>query len=124
VTPSFRASTANGFAYSEYLAFDGDDTLIVRVTEVPPGYEWDAALVPELAAERVGGEVLESSVVDVAGRTAARFTFAQDDSDTSGDTVEALVVNGGDRVYSIEFWDGGETSTEAAREFIDSFALA
>jgi len=96
----------------------------VRVTEVPPGYEWDAALVPDLTAERVGGEVLESSVVDVAGRPAARFTLAQDDSGTSGDAVEALVVNGGDRVYSIEFWDGGEPSTEAAAEFIDSFVLA
>jgi hypothetical protein len=124
VTPSFRASTDQGFAYSEYLAIDGDDTLVVRVTEVPPGYEWDAELVPHLAAERVGGEVSESSVVDVAGRPAARFTLAQDDSDTSGDTVDALVVNGGVQIYSIEFWDGGETSTEAAAEFIDSFGLA
>ena len=96
----------------------------MRVTEVPPGYEWDAELVPGLAAERVGGEVLESTMVDVAGRPAVRFRFAQDDSDTSGDTVEALVVNGGDQIYSIEFWDGGATSTEAADEFIDSFGLA
>jgi hypothetical protein len=124
VTPSFRASTDNGFAYAEYLAVDGDDTLVARVTEVPPGYEWDAERVPELAAERVGGEVVESSVVDVAGRPAVRFSFAQDDSDTSGDTVEALVVNGGEQIYSVEFWDGGETSADAAAEFIDSFVLA
>ena len=124
VTPSFRASTDNGFAYAEYLAVDGDDTLIVRVTEVPPGYEWNAELVPELAAERVGGEVVEASVVDVAGRPAVRFSFAQDDSDTSGDTVEALVLNGGDQIYSVEFWDGGDTSADAATHFIDSFGLA
>ena len=121
--PSFRASTDNGFAYAEYLAVDGDDTLIVRVTEVPPGYEWDAEQVPEAAAARVGGEVVESSLVDVAGRPAVRFLFAQDDSDTSGDTVDALVVNGGDQLYSIEFWDGGATSPDAAAEFIDSFDL-
>jgi hypothetical protein len=53
-----------------------------------------------------------------------RFRFAQDDSDTSGDTVEALVVTGGDQIYTIEFWDGGATSTDLAAEFIDSFDLA
>ena len=122
--PSFRASIDSGFAYAEYLAIDGDDTLIVRVTEVPAGYEWNAELVPDAAADRVGGAVLESNVVELSGRPAVRFSFAQDDSDTSGDSVEALVVNGGDQIYSVEFWDGGVTSTDAATEFIDSFGLA
>ena len=49
-------------------------------------------------------------------------SFAQDD--TSGDTVEALVVDGGDQIYSIEFWDGGATSADTATEFIESFGLA
>jgi hypothetical protein len=122
--PSFRASIDSGFAYAEYLAIDGDDTLIVRVTEVPAGYEWNAELVPDAAADRVGGSVLESDVVELSGRPAVRFSFAQDDSDSSGDGVEALVVNGGDQIYAVEFWDGGVTSTDAATEFIDSFGLA
>jgi hypothetical protein len=122
--PSFRASIDSGFAYAEYLAVAGDDTLIVRVTEVPPGYEWSAELAPDAAADRVGGAVLESNVVELSGRPAVRFSFAQDDSDTSGDTVEALVVNGGDQIYSVEYWDGGAASTDAAAEFIDSFGLA
>lgn len=124
VIPSFRGSTDNGFAYAEYLAIDGDDTLIVRVTEVPPGYEWKVDEVPGAAADRVGGELVESSTTEVDGRPAVRFSFAQDDSDTSGDTVVALVVNGGDQIYSVEFWDGGVDSPEAATEFIDSFGLA
>ena len=122
--PSFRASTDSGFAYAEYLAIDGDDTLILRVTEVPPGYEWNADEAPGAAADRVGGELVESSAVEVDGRPAVRFSFAQDDSDTSGDTVQALVVNGGDQIYSVEFWDGGVDSLDAATEFIDSFGLA
>jgi len=123
-TPAFRASTEDGFAYAEYLAVNGDDTLIVRVTEVPAGFEWVAADVTDAEAERVGGAVEDSDVIDVVGREAVRFTFAQDDSDTSGDTTQMLVVNGGDRIYRVTYEDGGATSTADADAFIESFELA
>ena len=52
-------------------------------------------------AERVGGVVEDSDVIDVGGHEAARFTIAQDDSDTSGETSQMLVINGGDRIYRV-----------------------
>ncbi len=122
--PSFRASTANGYAYAEYLAIVGDDTLIARVTEVPAGFEWVATEVADAEAERVGGVVEDSAVIDVGGHEAARFTIAQDDSDTSGDTTQMLVINGGDRIYRVIYEDGGATSTSDGDAFLESFALA
>ena len=125
VAPTFRASTQDGFGFAEYLAMDGDDTLVVRVTEVPPGYEWNAEQAPAAAAKRDGGAVRDSATIDVDGHPAVRFTLAPSDSDTSGAaTVEALVVDGGDRIYSVEYRDRGVTSTDAANRFIASFGLA
>lgn len=122
--PAFRASTEDGFAYAEYLAVDGDDTLIVRVTEVPAGFEWNAADVADAEAARVGGVVQDSDVIDIGGYEAVRFTFAQDDSATSGDTTQTLIVNGGDRIYRVTYEDGGTTSTGNADTFVESFGLA
>ncbi len=123
-TPSFRASTENGYAYAEYLAVNGDDTLMVRVTEVPAGFEWVAADVADAEAERIGGIVERSDIVDVGGHEAVRFTFAQDDSDTSGDSTQIVVVNGGDRIYRVSYEDGGATSTSGSDGFVESFELA
>jgi len=123
-TPSFRASTENGYAYAQYLAIVGDDTLIARVTEVPAGFEWVATEVADAEAERVGGVVEDSDVIDVGGHEAARFTIAQDDSDTSGDTTQMLVINGGGRIYRVTYEDGGATSTSDGDAFVESFALA
>jgi len=75
-------------------------------------------------AERVGGVVEDSDVIDVGGHEAARFTIAQDDSDTSGDTTQMLVINGGDRIYRVTYEDGGATSTSDGDAFVESFALA
>ena len=124
VSPTFRASTQDGFGFAEYLAVDGDDTLVVRITEVPPGYAWNAEQAPAATAERAGGEVVESAATQVAGHPAVRFTLTPGDGDTSGATIQALVVDGGDQIYAIEYWDRGDTSTDAANRFIDSFGLA
>ena len=120
--PAFRASTDSGFAYAEYVAAGGGDTAIVRVTEVPAGYEWVAADVMEATARRVGGVVGPAAVVDVAGRQAVQFTIDGDDA-TFGDTVRVLAVNGVDQLYTISFVDGGPTSTNDAEAFIESFQL-
>ncbi len=80
--------------------------------------------MPAVEAERVGGAVQESTLLDVAGHPAVQFTLTPADSDTSGDTVQSLVVNGGDQIYTVTFEDGGIASPDAANEFIDSFGLA
>lgn len=122
--PTFRASTADGFAYAEYVAVDGDDTSIVRVTEVPAGYEWLAAEVADATAHQVGGVVRDAAIIDFEGREAVRFTLHRGESTTPGDTIQVLTVNGGDQLYTISFVDGGVPSTDDAEAFIETFELS
>ena len=120
---SLRASFADGFAYAEYAGVVGDDTLSVRVTEMPPAFEWQPAGAAALDAERTGATVVESTLTSVDGAPGARFTLADADSDTSGDTTEALLVRSGGQLYRIAYADGGESSPAAAAEFLASFQL-
>ena len=89
---SLRASSQDGFAYAEYVGVVGDDTLSVRVTEMPTAFEWSPAGAAALDAERTGATVVESTLTSVDGAPGARFTLADADSDTSGDTTEVLLV--------------------------------
>jgi hypothetical protein len=120
---SLRASSEDGFAYAEYLSVVGDDALSVRVTELPTAFAWSPAGAAALDAERGGGTVLQSTLTSVDGAPGARFTLADADSDTSGDTTEVLLVRAGGQLYRIAYADGGESSADAAAEFIDSFHL-
>ena len=70
-----------------------------------------------------GGTVLESTLTSIDGAPGARFTLADADSDTSGETTEVLLVRAGDQLYRIAYADRGESSPAAAAEFIDSFQL-
>ena len=60
---------------------------------------------------------VDVDVVD--GAPGARFTLADADSDTHRPAARAS----GDQLYRIAYADGGESSPDAATEFIDSFHL-
>ena len=120
---SLQASSDDGFAYAEYVAVVGDDTLSVRMTELPAAFEWDPAGAAAADAERTGGTVVSSEMVTIGDSPAARFTLADADSETSGDTTEVLQVRTAGQLYRVAYADGGESSTDAAAGFIDSFHL-
>ncbi len=120
---SLRASSEDGFAYADYVGVVGDDTLSVRVTELPTAFEWSPAGAAALDAEHSGGTVLESTLTSIDGAPGARYTLADADGDTSGDTTEVLLVRAGGQLYRIAYADGGEPSPAAAADFIDSFQL-
>ena len=118
---SLRASSEDGFAFADYVSVAGDDTLSVRVTELPVAFEWSPAGAAALDAERNGGTVLESTLTSVDGAAGARFTLAGDDGEASGDTTDVLLVRDGGQLYRIAYADAGAPSPAAAAEFIDSF---
>jgi hypothetical protein len=120
---TLRASSADGFTYAEYLAVVGDDTLSVRATELPAAMTWDPAGAAAAEAERTGGSVLESARVTVGGASGVRFTLADADSNTSGDTTDVLLVRAGGQLFRVAFADGGQSSQDAADQFLDSFQL-
>ena len=120
---TLRASSEDGFAYAEYSAVVGDDTLSARVTELPAAFTWDPATAPQIEAERAGATVVDSEVMTVDGTPGVRFTLADADHDTSGDTTEVLLVRTTDQLYRVAYTDGGVSSRTAATAFVDSFQL-
>lgn len=120
---TLRASSQDGFAYAEYAAVVGDDTPSVRVTEVPAAVDWDPATAADTESDRTGATVVDSEAVTVNDAPGVRFTLADADSDTSGDTTEVLLVRSGGQLYRVAYADGGESSPEAASAFVNSFRL-
>ncbi len=116
---SVRASSQDGFAYTEYASVVGDDTLMVRVTEFPAAMEWFPTDAAATEAALTDSTVTSSEVTTVGGAPAARYRIAGSD----GTTTEVLVVRAGGQLYRVAYVDRGERSQRAADEFVDSFAL-
>jgi hypothetical protein len=117
---SLRATSEDGLAYTEYGADVGDDTLIVRVTEVPAALDWFATDAAATEADRTGSTVTASEVSTLGGAPAARFRLAG----TDGAATDVLLVRVGGQLYRIAYVDRGERSARAADEFLDSFHLS
>ena len=116
---SVRASSEDGFTYTEYVAVVEDDTLSVRVTELPAAARWVPTDAAATEAADTGSTLLESAVVTVGGAPAARFSLeAADDTRT-----EVLLVRSGGQLYRVAYVDGGQPSSDAAADFVDSFHL-
>jgi hypothetical protein len=114
---SLRASSDDGLAYSEYAAIVGDDTLTVRVTELPAAIDWFPTDVAATEAARTDSIVTSSEVTTVGGEPAARFRLTGAD----GVATEVLLVRAGGQLYRVAYIDRGERSQRAADEFVDSF---
>jgi hypothetical protein len=115
---SLRASSEDGLAFTEYSASVGDDTLTVRVTEVPAAIEWFPTDAAATEAATAGSTVTSSEVTTVGGAPAARFRLAGADAVT-----EVLLVRSGGQLYRVAYVDRGERSPRDARAFVDSFEL-
>jgi hypothetical protein len=116
---SLRASSDDGLAYSEYKAVVDDDTLSVRVTEVPAALEWFPTDAAATEATLTGDTVTSSEVMTVGGAPAARFRLEA----AEGGATEVLLLRSGGQLYRVAYVDGGDQSTDAANEFVDSFQV-
>ena len=116
---ALRASSEDGFAYADYAAVVGDDTLTVRVTEVPAAIEWFPTDAAATEAADTASTVTSSEVVSVGGAPAARFRLAGSD----GTATEVLLVRSGGQLYRVAYVDRGGRSQPAADQFVDSFQL-
>ena len=120
---SLRASSEDGFAYAEYVAVVGDDTLSVRVTELPATFEWDPAGAAAADARRTGGTVVSSETMTIGDSPAARFTLTHADSESSGVTTEVLQVRTASSCTASPTPTAARRRPDAAAGFIDSFHL-
>jgi hypothetical protein len=111
--PTVRGSSDAGFAFTEYRAETNGDVAAVRVTEVPPGFEWRSDVVPGF-----GTAPTDATATTIGGLPAAASTFDED-----GAAVRALVVNAGDQVISVTYTDAGTPSPSLSYAFVESFTV-